>query len=172
MERANGREREKDVFTRKIYSSLGPVHCTWINVTWQITNNDIFNVDKSASFDVGNILIISTPKTGKVEFVMWISVNTNTMNKICVCRECRRRVSEHEATVSMAWRCTIFLMVSRDDTMLMKNIWTFELKYYKYFSLHTSRTKWQPAEKREQEEEEEKGRWRKLKRDTDNAGER
>lgn len=64
-------------------------------------------------------------------------------------------------------------MVSRDDTMLMKNIWTFELKYYKYFSLYTSRTKWQPAEQPEEVEEEEgKGRWRKLKRDTDNVGER
>lgn len=29
-----------------------------------------------------------------------------------------------------------FFWMSSGDTMLMKNIWTFELKYYKYFSLY------------------------------------
>lgn len=77
------------------------------------------------------VLIISTPKTGKVEFVMYY-VNTNTMNKICVCGVWS--VDVH--TASGIWRCTIILIVSRDDTMLMKHIWTFELKYYKYFSLY------------------------------------
>lgn len=54
-------------------------------------------------------------------------------------------------------KATIFFIVSRDDTMLMKNIWTFELKYYKYFSLYTFRNKWQTTQRNPNGRESERG---------------